>query len=222
LREHGEVERRLILNLDEIRTHIGSLTPEESESRLAQEVGEALQQVSPDRSPSAHTSIVDTSRWLAEREIIRGGARRAIEVEFEIQSQRKKAQFQRVSILGIDEEGWRKANDFPAAYTLVFVLDRIPHPIWARVFGDLFQQDFYLMKRRTDLHRDRIVMVVADSDNMPHHADFAKRLVAETNQFIEGAYFRQIDEHFDREKRRALQEFDTIQSLKARVKGIRL
>ena len=78
------------------------------------------------------------------------------------------------------------------------------------------------MKRRADLRGDRIVMVVADRDDMQQHADFAKRFVAETNQFIERDYFRRIDTHFDREKRRTLQEFDTIQSLKDHVKGIKL
>ncbi len=38
----------------------------------------------------------------------------------------------------------------------------------------------------------------------------SKRLVAETNEFIEGDYFRRIDARFDQEKQRALQEFDTI------------
>ncbi len=142
--------------------------------------------------------------------MIRGGARRAIEVEFDIRRQQEKAQFQRVSILRIDEDGWRKADEFPAAYTLVFVLDQEPNPTWARAFREIFERAFYLMKRRTDLRGDRIVMIVADRDDMQQHADFAKRLVAETNQFIEGDYFRRIDAHFDREKRRALREFDTI------------
>jgi hypothetical protein len=46
--------------------------------------------------------------------------------------------------------------------------------------------------------------------------------VEETNQFIRTQLFPHIDQEVERKKREALQQFDAIQSLKARTKDIKL
>ena len=85
-----------------------------------------------------------------------------------------------------------------------------------------YRQAFYNMKRRTEVRGDRIIMIVADSEALQGHANFAKRLVEETNQFIRTQLFPHIDQEVERKKREALQQFDAIQSLKARTKDIKL
>jgi len=222
LKDRNEIEKRLLLNLEEIRSEIGSVPAEDSESQLRRELEEATQLVSPERSPSLHERVSETARWLAERELLRGGARKAIEIRWEVERGRRKAQYHRVSVTRVDEEAWRKAPDFPAAYTFVLILDRVPHRDWAEVFMHLYHEALYLMKRRTRLERDRIIMIVADQDNLQAHADFAKRLVQETNDYIESELFRRIDVEVERKKREELTQFDAIQSLKARTRDIKL
>ena len=63
-------------------------------------------------------------------------------------------------------------------------------------------------------------MIVADSDNLQGHANFAKRLVEETNQFIRTQLFQYINQEVERRKREVLQQFDALQSLMARTKDI--
>jgi hypothetical protein len=222
LEEQNEIERRVLLNLEEIRNGLSSVPIEESEKLLRRELDEAAALVSPDRSPTVHAAVSDTARFLAERELLRGGARRAIEVKWELERSRQRAQYQRVAVARVDESAWRKAPDFPAAYTFVLVLDRVPHGDWVQVFDHHYHQALYNMKRRTTIDRDRIIMIVADQDNLQVHADFAKRLVQETNHFIEGELFRRIDMEIERRKREELAQFDAIQSLKRRTREITL
>lgn len=222
LKEQNEIERRLLLNLEEIRTQIGTVPIEQSEESIRRELEEVAVLVSPERSQSVHERASETARWLAERELLRGGARKAIEIRWEVERRRAKAQYQRVSISRVDEDAWRKAPDFPAAYTFVLILDRVPHRDWAEIFIHNYHQAIYLMKRRTRLEGARIVMVVADQDNLQAHADFAKRLVQETNDFVESELFRQIDMDVERRKREELAQFDAIRSLREKTKGIKL
>ncbi len=65
-------------------------------------------------------------------------------------------------------------------------------------------------------------MIVADQDNLQAYADFAKRLLQETNDFIEGELFRRIDMEVEQRKREELAQFDAIQSLKERRRNIKL
>ena len=209
-------------NLEEIRGLLGTSAPEDVEQKLRMELEEAASIVSADRAQGVYASIQQTSEWLAERELIRGGARRAIEIEWEVRKEQKKLEYPEVKIQQVDDDAYRKAPDFPRAYFLEFVLDRVPNSDWIQVFMAGFRGSFYNMKRETHIVRDRIVMVVADSDNLQWHADFAKRLVEETNQHIRTFGFQQIDQWCEGEKRAALQQFDAIQSLKARTKEIKL
>ena len=222
LQEHDEIERRLLLNLEEIREALATESPDDVEMQLKEELQSAAKLVSPDRSERVQEAVEDTSRWLAERELIQGGARRAIEVEWEVQRQREKDRFSDIEIKEIDESAWRKAPDFPAAYVLEFVLNQRPNADYIQVFMQNYQQSFYNMKRNTSVRGDRIVMIVADIDNLQLHADFAKRLVQQTNQFITLHLFTEIDHEIDRRIRHALEQFDAIESLKARTRSIKL
>ena len=192
LKEQNEIERRVLQNLEEIRQNLGTVPPKESERKLKAELQEAVTLVSPQRSKTIHEGVEQMSRWLAERDLIRGGARRAIEVEWEVRGEQEKSKYPEIRIGRIDDSAWRKVPDFPAAYFVEFVLDRSPNSEWVRIFMHNYQQALYNMKRRTEIRGDRIVMIVVDSDNLQGHANFTKRLVEETNQFIRTQLFQQI------------------------------
>jgi hypothetical protein len=222
LKEQIEVEKRVLQNLEEIRQMLSTSSPELVESKLRVELQEATALVSQERSPGIHATVQQASEWLAERDLIRGGARRAIEIEWEIRKEQEKQKYPELKIQRVDDNAFRKAPDFPRAFYLEFVLDRLPHTDWVEVFMAEWKGSFYMMKRKTYISRDRIVMVVADSDNLQQHADEAKRLVEETNHRIHTLGFQRIDQHFELEKRTALQQFDAIQSMKARTRDIKL
>jgi hypothetical protein len=222
LKEQNEVEKRVLQNLEDIRQLLPTLSTEDIEKKLRTEIQEAATLVSPDKAPIAYESVQKTSEWLAERDLIRGGARRAIEIEWEIWKEQEKRKYPSMKIVKVDDAAYRKAPDFPAAYYLEFVLDAVPHPDWATVFMSEYKNSLYMMKRKTSLIRNRISMIVADSDNLQSHADFAKRLVESTNNLIHTRGFQLIDQRYESGKREALQEFDAIQSMKARTREIKL
>ena len=222
LQEKNEIEKRVLQNLEEIRCALENSSPEDVEQKLKLELQEATTLVTSDTAPGIHASVQQASEWLAQRDLIRGGARRAIEIEWEIRKQQKKSKYPPVKISHVDDSAFQKAPDFPAAYYLVFVLDRVPHRDWVEVFMAEWKTFFYNMKRKTYVDRDRIVMVVADSDNLQWHADYAKRLVENTNNRIHTLGFQRIDQECERQKQAALRQFDTIQSMKQRTKDIKL
>lgn len=222
LTERNEIERRLLLNLEAIRQGLGSISPEAAERQLREELEEAARLVSPERSAAIATGVTETARWLAERELLRGGARRAIEVEWEVRRHEEKAKYPRISILGVDDDAWQKAPDFPAAYRLEFVLNQRPPARWIEAFNASYRSAFNMHKRRTRIEGARIVMIVGDQDNLQGHATFAKQLMEETNRLIEQRLFARIDLEIEQGKQGALHEFDTIRSLKERTRGIKL
>ncbi len=222
LKEQNEVEKRVLQNLEEICKMLSTVSPEDVEKKLRVELQEAATLVSPEKSPGIHATVQQASEWLAERDLIRGGARRAIEIEWEVRKEQEKRKYPEMRIQRVDDSAFRKAPDFPRAIYLEFVLDKVPHPDWVEVFMAEWKMSLYNMKRKTHIQRDRIVMVVADSDNLQWHADEAKRLVEETNKRIHTLGFQQIDQRCEQAKRAALQLFDAIQSMKARTKDIKL
>jgi hypothetical protein len=222
LKESNEIEKRVLQNLEEIRQALETSGPENIEQKLKTELQEAAALVSSDRAPGIHASVQQTSEWLAERDLIRGGARRAIEIEWEVKKQQEKSRYPALKIARADDNAFQKAPDFPAAYYLVFVLDKRPHPEWVEVFMAEWKRSFYNMKRNTHIEGDRIIMVVADSDNLQGHADHAKRVVEATNDRIHTHGFQRIDQMCEQQKREALRQFDAIQSMKARTRGIKL
>jgi len=222
LKEQNEVEKRVLQNLEEIRQLVPTTSPEDIEQKLRVELQEAATLVSPEKSPGIYATVQQTSEWLAERDLIRGGARRAIEIEWEVRKEQEKRKYPEVKIQRVDDSAFRKAPNFPRSYYIEFVLDRVPNSDWVDVFMAEWKMSIYNMKRETHIQRDRIVMVAADSDNLQGHADFAKRLVEDTNKRIHTLGFQRIDQWCEQEKRAALQQFDAIQSMKARSKGIKL
>lgn len=222
LLERNEVERRLLLNLDDIRARIGTVPLAQSESELRAELSEAATQVSPKRSESVQTAVAETSRWLAERELLKGGARRAIEIHWEVERQQARAAYGLISIVGVDEDSWAKAGDFPAAYYFALTLSDTPHYQWVQIFNNEYHQSLYNMKRRTRVDGRRLIMVVADSDNLQGHVDFAKRLVDQTNRYVTDVLLPRVDAKIEQAKRSDLDEFDTIKSLKEAMKGLKI
>ncbi len=222
LKEANEVDRRLLLNLEEIRSQIGQASLAELTQQLRSELSEAAALVNPQRSPEVQQTIVEMAKDLASRRELPGGARKAIEIEFEIERQQQKAQYESVEITRVDEDAYQKSDEFPGAYVLELLLDRIPHPDWESVFDQQYEHSWYSMKRGTRIVGNRIQMIIADSDNLQGHVDFAKRLVNDTNNFIQTVGFPEIDRQINAAKRQALVEYDAIQSLKARTKDLRL
>lgn len=220
--EKNELEKRLLLDLEEIRLQLGNVSPDESLKQLNQAIKESSNIISDNQSDAFKKSISDTAHWLAEHDLMRKGAREAIEIEWEIKREQEKGKYQEVALLKVDDDAYKKANDFERAYTLVFVLDRTPYPEWEKAFMHTFRNSLYCMKRSTEIDRDRIVMIVADTDNLQAHADFAKRLVNDTNKFIKDVIMNDLDTRINIAKQDALREFDAIQSLKNRTKDIKL
>jgi len=222
LKEHNEVEKRVLQNLEEIRQLLPTASTEDVEQKLKMELHEAVTVLSPDKSPNIYSTVQQTSEWLAERDLIRGSARRAIEIEWEVRKEQEKRKYPEVKIQRVDDNALRKAPNFQRAYYLEFVFDRVPNSDWVDVFMAEWKRAFYNMKRETHIERDRIVMVVADSDNLQGHADFAKGLVEGTNNRIHTLGFQRIDQRCEQEKLAALKQFDAIQSMKARTEDIKL
>ncbi|MDQ1353468.1 MAG: hypothetical protein QG657_3774 [Acidobacteriota bacterium] len=220
LKDKNEVEKRVLQNLEEIRQMLPTVPLEDVENKLKIELQEAATLVSPEKSPSIHATVQKTSEWLADRDLIRGGARRAIEIYWEVRKAQEKLKYPEIKIQGVDENSLRKAPDFQHAIYFDFVLDKMPHPTWSKVFM-VECKNSRNIKRKTYIERDRIVMVVADSDDLRSHKSEAMRLVDQTNKHIRTHRFQEIDTWCDREKRAALQQFDAIQSMKARIKGIK-
>jgi hypothetical protein len=139
LKEQNEIERRVLQNLEEICQNLATVPPEESERKLKAELQEAAELVSPERSNVIHEGVEQTSRWRAERDLLRGGARRAIEIEWEVCGEQEKSKYPEIRIDRIDDSAWRKAPDFPAAYVLEFVLNRVPNSEWLQIFVHKYQ-----------------------------------------------------------------------------------
>jgi hypothetical protein len=222
LKEQNEIEHRLLLNLEEMRQTIGNIPLEEIEKQLQNELIEAAGLVSQDRSPAIFRRVQETTLWLAERELIRGGARKAIELEWEIQLQRRKAEWEHPNIIGIDEDGWEKAPDFQEAYKLVFKLDRTPSYQWSEAFEQTYRHSLNLHKRRTFISGNRMIMIVGSSDNLQEHADYAKQLIQETDELVQSLIIPRINADIENQKLLALREFDTMRSLQGRTKDIKL
>jgi HNH endonuclease len=220
LGEAKEIERRLLLNIEEIKSRIGTTSNDQLTQELREELTAATKLVDPSRSPTLHRSLVEQANDLATRLELLGGARRAIQVEFDLERQRLRQSFEPVTITGSDEGAYKKSSEFPAAYRFVLVLNHAPDAIWTQLFDQNYHHSFYSMKRKTTVHGSRITMIVADSDNLQTHVDFAKQLVQTTNTDVENRVIPELVRRIDDNERKALAEYDAIQSLKSRTKGL--
>lgn len=222
LKDQNEVERRLLLNLEEIRSSLDSVPLAEIEQRLGQELTAAATQVSKEPGPTVGTGVAATSRWLAERELLRGGARKAIEIDWEVRKSAHHKLFQPRRIERVDEDLAAKAPDFPSAYSFVLVLDSLPSDDWAAVFQQMYERTWYNMKRRMELDRNHVTLIVADSDDLQGHINFVKSVVNATNRFLADIIQPKEDARLEQEKQNALREFDGIRSIKARARDLKL
>jgi hypothetical protein len=210
------------MNLEELRAKIGANDSRAIEEELRKELAEAAQSVSESDSPGIHSAVQETSKWLAEHQSLGEGARRAIEVEWEIRRQQEKAKYPKISITGIDESRWRKADEFPSAYSFVMILSQAPNSEWLDVWRGEFESSWFGGKRSTDIELDRMFVVVSDQDNLQNQVDFAKQVVQRTNERISQILFPRIDQYIEQSKQAALTELDTINSLKAKTRNLRI
>ncbi|MFZ6008363.1 MAG: HNH endonuclease [Nitrospirota bacterium] len=222
LQERAEVERRLLQNLEDIRAMVKEKSVREIQSELQEELTNAINLINPTKTPRLAKSVQETAREMAEGSIFPGAARKAIELEYEIKREQTKAQFPPIEVTGVDHDAYRKSNKFGRAYEFVLVLNLQPHPDWTKVFDREYEMSWYNMKRETHISGDRIIMIVADSDDLQRHADWVKELIHRTNEFVQKEGFRHIDMEINREKTRALEVFDAIQSMKDRTKDLRI
>lgn len=222
LKESAEVEKRLLQNLGDIKTTIAEKSAAEVESQLKTALAEAISLIDPTRKPRLAASIQETACDLAEASLMPEAARRAIELQYDVAAQQEKARFPEVSVLGVDEDGWRKSDALGRAYAFVILLDIVPPREWCDVFNQKWRQSFYNMMRETSIRENRVIMIVADSDNLQNHTDWIKRMVRETNEWIRTEGFFRIDIQIGQAKRKALDEFDAIQSMKKRGREIHI
>jgi hypothetical protein len=222
LQERAEIEKRLLQNLDDIRVAVREKNAREVQTELLKELTNAKALINPSRTPRLAQSIQEAAHEMAEESILPEAARQAIELEFEIERERAKAEFVDVSVAGVDQGAYKKSNEFPRAYEFAVTLNTRPHPEWNKVFQYQYDSSMYLMKRQTRVSGTRIVLIVADSDNLQSHIDWIKELVARTNTWIRQEGFMNIDNQVNRAKNRALEEFDAIQSMKDRTKNLKV
>ncbi len=222
LKEANEIERRLLLNLEEIKAKIGEMSSAEIEEQLQNELSQAAKLINPEYSTTLHRTLVETANDLANSNDLPKAARQAIELKFEAERQQIKAQFPQIEIVKVDEDAYCKNNKFPAAYKFVLIINRSPHHDWVEVFRQKYRNSFYNMKRETRVVGNRIEMIVADSDNLQNHVNFAKRLVEDTNKFVQSEGFLHIDVQINVAKAKALEEFDKIQSMKERTRSLKI
>jgi hypothetical protein len=142
-------------------------------------------------------------------------------VEWEVRRAKEHAKYPPITVTGVHEDEWKKASDFPAAYTFVLRLSKAPDGQWVQVFDNEYKMSWYNMKRRAGIHGARLIMVVADSDNLQAQVDFAKEVVNRTNESFERDIFPHIDRAINEGRRLTLDQFDAIRSLKARTKDLR-
>jgi len=152
------------------------------------------------------------------------GAREAIELQFEIDRRRDKARFSPVEIFQVDKDAIRKSPESPSAYVLELVLNQVPVRQWADVFHEALGVEFYGLVWDIVLDRDRLRMVIdtSASDNLQMYVDYAKRVVARANRYVEEQVIPDLDRRYDSAKARALREYETIQSLKAKTNDLRV
>jgi len=222
LQERSEVEKRLLQNLEDIRAHIKEKNAQEIRIELEHELANAKQVINPSKSPRLARSVQETAHEMARESILPEAARKAIELEFEIELERKKAEYPEINIIGVDNSAYRKNNKFARAYEFVILLNMEPNQDWCTVFDNTYKNSWYNMKRESTISGDRITIIIADTDNLQNHLDWAKDLVRQTNEIIRTEGFRYIESQINQEKARALESFDAIQSMKERTKNLRI
>lgn len=222
LRERNEIEKRLLKNLEDIKKEIENKSADELNTELLTELNSAQQLIDPEKSPGLAHSVSHAATQMAEASILPDAARRAIEIKYDVERARLKSQVDQVSLTGIDNDAYRKSNAFGRAYEFVLILDHRPDQDWQKVFNSHYENSWYSMMRETRVRGDRIVMIVADSDDLQAHTNWVKGLIDETNTWLTTQGFQNIDRHLNQVLREELEQFDAIESMKSRTKDIKI
>ena len=222
LKESSEVERRLLQNLEEIRSTIGKKSAHEAEAEIRHELEQASKLIDPDRRPRLAASIEETAKGLAEESLLPEAARKAIELQYEVERQRRKARYPEIKIIGADDDAHCKSDEFPLAYKFVLVLNLAPQGNWCEIFDQHYEISWYNMRRKTRIVGGRLEIIVASTDDLQRHVEWAKDLVKQTNEWVFTKGFMNIDSKINLAKMRSLEEFDAIQSMKDRTRNLKI
>jgi hypothetical protein len=222
LKERTEVEKRLLQNLEDIQRTIKEKGSAELEQQLKEVLANASHLIDPQRSPRLAQSVKQIAMGMAEDSILPEAARKSIEIQIEMERHRLKSQFSEIQVTGVDDAAYQKSMKFSRAYQFVLILNTAPHSEWCKVFNKEYRNSSYYMKRDTRIQSDRMIMVVADSDDLQGQVDWIKGLVQITNKWVETEGFQNIDNQMNREKARVLDEFDAIQSMKSSTRDLKI
>ncbi|MEK0337235.1 MAG: HNH endonuclease [Nitrosopumilus sp.] len=222
LKEQNEIEKRLLENLEDIQKNIQNKSADELISDLLTELNSAQNLINPEKSPVVSHSISLMATRMAEDAVLPEAARRAIEINYEVERKRLKSQVDQVSLFGVDQDAYQKSNEFEKAYEFVLILDHTPNNDWKKVFQHHYENTLYLMTRETHIRGDRVVLIVAESDDLQAHTDWIKRLIKETNYWLTTQGFKNIDRQLNQKFHKELEQFDAIESMKERTKNIRI
>ncbi len=147
--EKNEVEKRLLQNLEDIRADIANKSAAEINSQLINTLNDAKDIINPDKSPLVSESVSKTATEMAEASIFPESARKAIEIKYEAERARAKANVDQHKLVGVDHDAYRKHDKFPRAYEFVLILDGRPSLDWEKVFQrwrkNLLFNDFYMV-----------------------------------------------------------------------------
>jgi len=87
-----------------------------------------------------------------------------------------------LKIVGVEQEDIQKDNSFPGAFTYPFKLSSVPSFIWASIFKQVYANNFNgNAKRNAYISGDRIITVLANTDDKQYQENIVKRAVADTN-----------------------------------------
>lgn len=222
LREKNDVEKRLLQNLEEIKATLEEKSAKEINVDLFNALSEARQLVDPEISPKLANTVSEMATQMVESSTFSDAARKAIEIQYEAERVRIKASVDQHSLVGVDDNAYRKSNKFGRAYEYVLILDSAPSREWQKVFDNRYSNSFYNMKRETFIRRDRVVSIIADSDNLQAHVNWVKQLIHETNTWCTTQGYQNIDREINKAMREELAEFDAIESMKSRSKGVKI
>ncbi|TFB12394.1 HNH endonuclease [Candidatus Marinimicrobia bacterium MT.SAG.3] len=222
LQDRNEIEKRLLQNIEDLWKEIKEKSAAEINKSLITKLEDANQLIDKSRSPKIAQSVSQMAIKMAELSIMPNAARRAIEVKYEVERQQLKSSVDQLSVVGIDDDAYRKNNKFGRAYEFVLILDHSPDSDWVKIFDYNYKNSGYSMKRETHIRGDRAVMIIADSDDLQAHTNWVKKLVGETNTWLTTEGYRNIDCLINESLHKELEQFDAIQSMKKRTQSIKI
>lgn len=117
-----------------------------------------------------------------------------------------------IMITGVDKNGIVKDDSFPSAYEYPFFLSAEPDDEWQIIFHEEYHGALYPMKREMEIIENRIVLIIAETDNKEKHLDFLKNMVDNTNKLYQLAKNRQ-KEHLVTEQKRQQEINETKKNL---------